>query len=373
MDHFGIHQRFALALRNESLIGQEAARLGLPCLKATQRGEAPFKNAGKVLDELGRNLGESDTLVWLTAAHALTLLGPESRLLYHDMDVFWKGSPLRLLDHLHEPPGSVHCAINNRAKRGGALCNIGVLAFQERSAAATKARQNAQSKHATLADSLTCAAEKWRKEVIDALSEKRNAAATNGQAMYNRIFRTRMCGFDRIEDDIPQNGSAARKGYPASSPSFAEHPERILVHALPAERCASNQPRWPSGNPDWGDITRDGTLSLHLTSMCFVKGCGAEPNGVKVSVLHALYSKGVWPSSDYFRLADIHRPMVHRMVGPRGQPWNGSLPENMTELLLYRAMQAEKQMEKRRVTAPRASGKGKGMLNNVTALAMAIH
>ena len=76
--------------------------------------------------------------------------------------------------------------------------------------------------------------------------------------------------------------------------------------------------------PKWGNITRDETISLHLTAMCFKQGCGAEPNGAKVAVLHALYHKGVWPSSNSFiPLADIHRSMVHQMVGPPGQPWDG--------------------------------------------------
>ena len=316
MDHFGIHQRFAMALRNETLIGREAARIGLPCLQATQREIAPFKTAA-LLDKLGQTLGESDTLVWRMAAHALKLLGSEARLLYHDMDVFWAGNPLRLLHHLHEPPGSVHCALNDRSKRGGRRCNIGLLAFHERSAAATKARHAAASEHPTLADSLICAAEKWRQEVIDAVNQERPPAAKNGQAMYNRIFWLRSCGFDRVEDEIPQQGSDNRSARTATR-------ERITVHALPAEQFASNQPRTAASNPSWGNITRDETISLHLTAMCFKQGCGAEPNGAKVAVLHALYHKGVWPSSNSFiPLAEIHRPMVHQMVGPPGQPWDG--------------------------------------------------
>ena len=71
-------------------------------------------------------------------------------------------------------------------------------------------------------------------------------------------------------------------------------------------------------------MTRGTTRAVHLTAMCFERGCGAEPNGAKLAVLHALYHRGAWPPpATYCRLADVHRPMVRELFGGQGD-WLGS-------------------------------------------------
>ena len=58
-------------------------------------------------------------------------------------------------------------------------------------------------------------------------------------------------------------------------------------------RFTMNRPKFQENFPRYDLSVKP--VSVHLTSMCWQKGCSEEVAGAKMSVLHALYHNGTWP------------------------------------------------------------------------------
>ena len=167
---------------------------------------------------------------------------------------------------------ALRCMANDRNPTSR-NCNIGLLAA-------------VASVDQRVAAALDCVADQWEA----ALLAGDGSRGSHGQSFFNRAIGSKgECRIDRVQ-------------------------------RLPPDAYATNQPRGPGSNPAWGNVTRGTTRAVHLTAMCFERGCGAEPNGAKLAVLHALYHRGAWPpASTYCRLADVHRPMVRELFGGQGE------------------------------------------------------
>ena len=171
MDHFGDSLALCRA-RGEGNTHWAGSSPDWPAMLTGDAAEiAPFKTAA-LLDKLGQTLGESDTLVWRMAAHALKLLGSEAR---YASTMTWTSSgraihcvcSITCMSHLDRCIGPERSLKTWRAPLQHWFARI------PRTQRATKARHAAASEHPTLADSLICAAEKWRQEVIDAVNQER--------------------------------------------------------------------------------------------------------------------------------------------------------------------------------------------------------
>jgi hypothetical protein len=263
------------------------------------------------MDGLGREIGEKDIVVWRTVALLLAFLGEHGRVLFSEMDVYWALSPMPLLDTLarHNVSDRLLCAKNRRAARSP-QCNIGMLAMRGSSVDA-------------LARALSCAADAW---LLDG-----GRLGSHGQAAFNALARRKLCGLD-FAGDAPRVDEATGS--------------RAVVQMLPPAEHANNQPSAPRDNPSWGPIERGVTASVHLTAMCFVKGCGAEPDGAKLTVLRALYA-GRWPRGG-FRLANVHKPMVQLLrpnMGPPVAPHKQLTEAQYQHLVKAQPTQTTKQRE----------------------------
>lgn len=257
----------------------EARRLTLRCLTYDSRALtsiAPVRGK-RGFDELGRELGRKDLVVFRVYAMLLRAIGARGKLIFSEMDVFWRRSPSALLASLDGEGDALRCMANDRNPTSR-NCNIGLLA------AVASGEQR-------VATALDCVADRWEA----ALLAGDGSRGSHGQSFFNRAIGSKgECRIDRVQ-------------------------------RLPPDAYATNQPRGPGSNPSWGNVTRGTTRAVHLTAMCFERGCGAElPNGAKLAVLHALYHRGAWPPpATYCRLADVHRPMVRELFGGQGD-WLGS-------------------------------------------------
>jgi len=295
----------------------EARRLDMLCLAYHHLRELRIGPSGQGLDGLGLEVGEKDIVTWRSTALLLSLLGSRARVLFTEMDVFWVQSPMPLLDSLLGPagPDTLLCA-SNRRELSANQCNVGMLAMRG-------------AREGLLASALACIADSWIR--------RGSALGRHGQAAFNTLVSTREC-HTRF---FPAVTSATIDGLAkASSSSHLPLPMEptARVHMLPPAVYALNQPRSPSSNPSWGPIARGLTASVHLTAMCFEKGCGAEPGGAKPTVLRALYNGGRWPmAGSYFYLADVHQPMVQLLVGKADGSVSSKVPPPITEEALRRA------------------------------------
>ncbi len=81
LDSFGFANQFVLACGDVDAVGFEALGIGLACVAPSQREYAPFEQS-RAFDQLGRKNGQTDLLVWRTAAWALQSLGSGARVMF---------------------------------------------------------------------------------------------------------------------------------------------------------------------------------------------------------------------------------------------------------------------------------------------------
>ena len=90
----------------------EARRLALRCLTYEDRAQtsiAPVRGK-RGFDELGRELGRKDLAVFRVYAMLLRAIGARGKLIFSEMDVFWRRSPASLFASLDGEGDALRCS-----------------------------------------------------------------------------------------------------------------------------------------------------------------------------------------------------------------------------------------------------------------------